>query len=642
MPERPGIFAGLMPRMGEPGSRSTLLHGEGNTRIPDRPRLSYLDLTRFGQLRWLGTLGTILISLGGLGAGALPVVDNPYARLPFGQLMSRMLQTSSVIVLVGVGLLVLAWVLMAPYVGASREKNITGAPLIALSTLRRTWVAWVIPIVITAPLFTQDIYSYLAQGAIVSYGLDPYSAGPVQILGPEHHLARSVPFIWANSPSPYGPIALGIAAVINIATGESIFFGVLAHRIVSVLGLIAAGWAVTKLARRCDVRSQTAVWLGILNPLAILHLIGGIHNESIMLGLSLVGMELGLRGVDAIRDARITRMSALSCGQPNDSAGGCAVKHSQGDTSGSASSSVTSSSVISSSATTSTTPPSHLSSFAYRGWELIIASGVLISMAGMVKVTGFIGLGFVGMALARMTYRTQEEQLKNDTRATTDAAVSAKKLSQLERERPNNRWSLNHWFHIIRAIAIQVTALVLTAVVVGALTGIGFGWVTGQGGAATIRSWMSITTDLGVISGWAGMLLGLGDHTEMILVITRGIGITISLAFMVRMLIATFRGTINPVGGCGVSTFLLVVLFPVVHPWYMLWAILPLAAWANQNLFRYAAIGYSSVMCFFVLPRGLALPPGTILSIYVASLLAFLTVIVALLVARNKLYGPRV
>jgi len=47
-------------------------------------------------------------------------------------------------------------------------------------------------------------------------------------------------------------------------------------------------------------------------------------------------------------------------------------------------------------------------------------------------------------------------------------------------------------------------------------------------------------------------------------------------------------------------------------------------------------------MCFFVLPRGLALPPGTILSIYVASLLAFLTVIVALLVARNKLYGPRV
>ena len=88
------------------------------------------------------------------------------------------------------------------------------------------------------------------------------------------------------------------------------------------------------------------------------------------------------------------------------------------------------------------------------------------------------------------------------------------------------------------------------------------------------------------------------------------------------------------------STFLLVVLFPVVHPWYMLWAILPLAAWANQNIFRYAAIGYSAIMCFFVLPRGLALPPGTIFSIYAASLIAFITVIGVLLFARNKLYGP--
>ena len=635
MAKRPGVFSGLMPRMGEPGSRSTLLHGTGNTHIPDRPRLSYLDLTRFGQLRWLGTLGMLLISLGGLGAGALPVIDNPYAHLPFGRLMSRMLQTSSVIVLVGVGLLVLAWVLMAPYVGASKDKNITGAPLITLSTLRRTWIAWVLPIVLTAPLFTQDIYSYLAQGAIVSYGLDPYAAGPVQILGPEHHLARSVPFIWANSPSPYGPIALGIAAAINVVTRESIFFGVLAHRLVAVIGLMAAGWAITKLARRCDVRSQTAVWLGILNPLALLHLIGGIHNESIMLGLSLVGMELGLRGVDAIREVRIGRASAsaMQQGLPSLST---TVTDSREGTDATAQPTAQLKGPRQPSVPTRVTHPS----IARHGWGLIVASGVLISMSGMVKVTGFIALGFVGMALARMTYRTEADRLRLDTRHLSSDAVNPEGLSEAERSRPNNKWSLSHWFHIARAIAVQATVLVLTAILVGAVTGIGFGWVTGQGGAATIRSWMSITTDLGVISGWAGMLLGLGDHTEMILVITRGIGIAISLAFMVRMLIATFRGTISPVGGFGVSTFLLVVLFPVVHPWYMLWAILPLAAWANQNIFRYAAIGYSAIMCFFVLPRGLALPPGTIFSIYVASLIAFITVIGVLLFARNKLYGP--
>ncbi|MDN8975018.1 polyprenol phosphomannose-dependent alpha 1,6 mannosyltransferase MptB, partial [Staphylococcus aureus] len=76
----------------------------------------------------------------------------------------------------------------------------------------------------------QDIYSYLANGSIVRQGLDPYSSGPVELLGVEHHLARSVPFIWAHSPSPYGPVALGTAAVISHITGDSIFWGVLAHR----------------------------------------------------------------------------------------------------------------------------------------------------------------------------------------------------------------------------------------------------------------------------------------------------------------------------------------------------------------------------------------------------------------------------
>ena len=90
------------------------------------------------------------------------------------------------------------------------------------------------------------------------------------------------------------------------------------------------------------------------------------------------------------------------------------------------------------------------------------------------------------------------------------------------------------------------------------------------------------------------------------------------------MLFATFLGRIHPVGALGVSTFVLVVLFPVVHPWYMLWAILPLAAWANRPAFRISAVAYSSLMSFFVLPRGLALPGATVVSIYLASAISFI------------------
>lgn len=505
-----------LPRLGRPGSRAKNLHThpDGEARS-----LRLMGLQRFYLLRWMGTMGAMLIGVGGLGAGALPVVENFYRFAPLGEVMERMLQTSSAIVFIGIGFLVLAWILMANYVGRHS---------VELRQIVITFIAWALPIALTAPLFTQDIYSYLAQGSIVAQGMDPYEAGPVQLLGTEHPLARSVPFIWANSPSPYGPVALGIAAAISHLTNDSIIGGIMLHRMVGLLGIAAAIWATIHLARRCSVRPTTAMWLGILNPLTLLHLVGGIHNESILLGFLLAGVEVGLRAVGRLGTKR--RQAII----------------------------------------------------------LLTVSILLISCAGMVKVTGFIGLGFVGMALAR----------RMSTRLHSALAITC-------------------------AVVIMTVGLVASVALVTAATGINLGWITSQGGAATIRSWMSITTDIGVISGFFGMILGLGDHTEAILTITRTVGILIAGGFMVRMLFATFRGTIHPVGGLGVSSFVLVILFPVVHPWYMLWAILPLATWANRAFFRWGVVIYSAAMSFFVLPRGLALPADTVLSIYLSAAIGF-------------------
>ena len=481
------------------------------------------ERNRFEVLRVLGLMGTLLMALGGLGGGALPVVDASaasFTSLPLGAWMGRMMLASSSVVLIGVAFLVIAWLLMAVFVGAGGGPARVGVP-----TLLRTFGAWILPLIFTAPLFTQDIYSYLAQGAIVERGMDPYAAGPVELLGHEDPLARSVPFIWAESPSPYGPVALGIAKVIAHITGSSIFWGVICHRLVSLLGVAAAAWAIVALARRCGVNRSAAVWLGVLNPLVVLHLIGGIHNEAVMMGILLVGLELGLRGVDRL------------------------------DTTA--------------------------------GWGLLIASGVLISCAGMVKVTGFLALGFVGMALAR------------------------------------------HWggvLGIARAVATQTTVMIATVAAATAITGIGLGWVTGQGGAATIRSWLSLTTDIGVISAFIGQLLGLGDHSEAALVVTRTCGLLIAAGFIVRMLWATYKGTIHPVGGLGVCTLVLVLLFPVVHPWYPLWGIMPLAGWANRTFFRAGTAAYCALFSFTVLPRGLALPPAAVATIYVNALLAVLII----------------
>ena len=546
-PTKRNRFLGELPRLGRPGSRSAELHTRGpgdpgnasggSTAAPSSVRASIVERNRFEVLRVMGLTGTLLIGFGGLGAGALPVVDNPYTAFPFGALMGRMMVTSSSIVLLGIGFLVTAWLLMGTFVGAGGGTSRIQVPL-----LLRTFGVWVAPLVLTAPLFTQDIYSYLAQGSIVAQGLDPYSAGPVELLGHEHPLARSVPFIWAESPSPYGPVALAISAAVSDLTGNSILWGVVCHRLISLAGIAAAAWGIVSLARRCGVSGPAAVWMGVLNPLVVLHLVGGIHNEAIMMGILLVGLELGLRGIE------------------------------------------------------------QLDTHTGKGAALLLVSGVLISCAGMVKVPGFLALGFVGMALAR-------------------------------------KWG--GWLGILAAAALQAVIMAATIAVATVLTGIGLGWITGQGGAATIRSWLSLSTDVGLAAAFFGQLLGLGDHSEATLTITRSVALLIAVAFCVRMLFATYKGTIDPVGGLGVATLVLVVLFPVVHPWYALWGVMPLAAWANRTFFRAGVAAYSAAFSFFVLPRGLALPPGTVTLIYSMALFAALTILLCVF-AWFRVRGRRV
>ncbi|HVQ51169.1 MAG TPA: polyprenol phosphomannose-dependent alpha 1,6 mannosyltransferase MptB, partial [Mycobacterium sp.] len=53
------------------------------------------------------------------------------------------------------------------------------------------------------------------------------------------------------------------------------------------------------------------------------------------------------------------------------------------------------------------------------------------------------------------------------------------------------------------------------------------------------------------------------------------------------------------VGGLGVALGATVLLFPVVQPWYLLWAIIPLACWATTPRFRTAVIAVTLVVGIF-------------------------------------------
>jgi alpha-1,6-mannosyltransferase len=377
--------------------------------------------------------------------------------------------------------------------------------------LDRTLLLWMLPLLIAPPMYSKDVYSYLAQSQISRDGLDPYRVGPASGLGLGHVFTLSVPSLWRETPAPYGPLFLWIGRGISALTGENIVAAVLCHRLVVLAGVVLIVWATPRLARRCGVAEVSALWLGAANPLLIMHLVAGVHNEALMLGLMLTGAEFALRGIDS---PRLIPMSWRP------------------------------------------TPA--------KDWEplgMLVAGSVLIVLSSQVKLPSLLALGFVAMALA---YR---------------CGGTVKALLLVGGG--------------MAGLSLAVMAFV------GWASGLGFGWVFTLGTANVVRSWMSPPTLLALGTGQVGILLGLGDHTTAVMALTRFIGVLIIMVMVTWLLLSVFRGRLHPIGGLGVALGVTVLLFPVVQPWYLLWAIIPLAAWATRTGFREAVTVITIVVGIF-------------------------------------------
>ncbi|KZF13126.1 MAG: polyprenol phosphomannose-dependent alpha 1,6 mannosyltransferase MptB [Rhodococcus sp. (in: high G+C Gram-positive bacteria)] len=515
----------------QPSSSVSVLHGDE----AEAPGLNETETRQLRGIRRFGAAGAIMMSLGALGAGAQPVLQNPVVGIRILSLPSRMATTALTVTMTGTVMVVLAWLLLGRFaVGRLRDGNVPRR--MTRSQLDRTLLLWILPLCVAPPMFSRDVYSYLAQSEITARGLDPYAIGPAGALGVDNVLTRTVPNIWRDTPAPYGPLFLWMGKGITWLTGENIVAGIFFHRLLALAGVALIVWALPRLARRCGVASVSALWLGAANPLLLFHLVAGIHNEALMIGLMLAGTELGLRAIGSAKPLH---------GKP---------------------------------------------------LLLLIAGAGLIALSSTVKIPSLIALGFVGMALARRWGGTP--------RAVLSSAA------------------------LLGAVAIVIIGGV------SVVSGLGFGWINTLGTAGVVRSWMSIPTILGLGTGFAGVLLGLGDHTTAVLGLTRPIAAVVAGFVALRMLVAVLKGRLHPVGALGVTLGAVVLLFPVVQPWYLLWAVTPLAAWATTRAFRGPAIAFSSIVSVILMPNGSEYQPFQIVQ---AAVMTILTIGILFLLTRSSL-----
>ncbi|MFI9248591.1 polyprenol phosphomannose-dependent alpha 1,6 mannosyltransferase MptB [Streptomyces sp. NPDC053069] len=228
-----------------------------------------VDLRR---CRLLGLAGTAVLALGGETAGALPVQDllaPASARVALGL----------VGVYFGVVLLIAAWVLLGRLVRGPQPPT-PRALLLVLAV-------WAAPLLLAPPLFSRDVYSYLAQGAMADAHMDVYAHGPAVLGGP---LADEVAPMWRHTGAPYGPAFLAVASALAGLTRGRLPAGLLGMRLLALLGVALMAAALPRLARHSGADPAAALWLGALNPLVLLHLVAGAHNDALMLGLLGLGL----------------------------------------------------------------------------------------------------------------------------------------------------------------------------------------------------------------------------------------------------------------------------------------------------------------------------------------------------------------
>jgi alpha-1,6-mannosyltransferase len=153
---------------------------------------------------------------------------------------------------------------------------------------------WIVPLLLAPPLFSRDIYSYAAQGEMMSHHISPYHYGP-GVLGatPSESL---VDHLWLNTPVPYGPLFMETDGFLTSASGHNELVDLVLLRLLALVGVGLMAMSIPSLARSLGRDPSYAFTMAVLNPVTILHLVGGAHNDALMLGLLMAGLAVARRG----------------------------------------------------------------------------------------------------------------------------------------------------------------------------------------------------------------------------------------------------------------------------------------------------------------------------------------------------------
>jgi hypothetical protein len=363
----------------------------------------------------------------------------------------------------GIVLLCRSWLVLT----RSVMHSVMHTPPTSPRRLAKVLALWSVPLLVAPPLFSDDIYSYAAQGEMVSRHIDPYLYGP-GVLGatPFSSLARGV---W---------LFTGVTGRIVDLSDHGALLTLVLLRLLAVAGVVLIAIFVPRLARSYGRDPGTAFVLGVLNPLTLLFLVGSGHNDALMIGLLVAGFSLARRG--------------------------------------------------------------------HPVWGM-----VLCALAGAVKLPGLVGVVAI---------------------AWTDGAAG---------------WSRHRARMLVQGAFISAASFE----VLSASFGVGWGWVHTIGASDTVSNWITPDNLVAKVVPAVTRFVHVEVTATTFLTVAHIVGPLVALGICIR---AVRRlPSVGLPRTLGVCLLALVLLGPIVQPWYLLWGLVILATTAGARSAR--AIAFLSV-----------------------------------------------
>jgi alpha-1,6-mannosyltransferase len=140
--------------------------------------------------------------------------------------------------------------------------------LVAVSALLITAFA------LAPPLLSADVFSYVDYARLgAAHGVNPYTHAPAALPADD-----AFPYVgWTDSPSAYGPLFTLLTYPLGLVSVPAALWSLKAAAGASVLALAAL---VARIAPARGVDPRRGFVVVALNPLVLVHVVGGAHNDA--------------------------------------------------------------------------------------------------------------------------------------------------------------------------------------------------------------------------------------------------------------------------------------------------------------------------------------------------------------------------